>query len=272
MRTSSVTLFCPPVKSGTELPSMCKWSAAVHPVGRCSLSSASALWIFGQHFKIPRAVDSKLCPSIGAYWSEVGLGILLFLFFGVGWAFHSSRAALVLGKCPRRPHGRWTHNCIFPVGFRTCQTCLNAFWCLVLITGVYAFFEDFGILFTSVVFCVQTNSCFSCVLMKRHGFSFTGCLISNFLALNEVKISFFGYWDDFFHVLEWKAFVNRFMINTAVISKIIASGEFLKEENTDQHILKEVAWNLSVHGCIHSPYKYAEDLLKLPPGISIQQV
>lgn len=109
----------------------------------------------------------------------------------------------MLGKCPRRPHGRWTHNSVFSVGFRTSQTCLNTSWCLVLITGVHAFFEDFGFLFPSVVFCVQTNSCFSCALMKRHGFSFSTCLTSNFLALNEVKISFFDiemiffmYWNE----------------------------------------------------------------------------
>lgn len=126
---------------------------------------------------------SRSMLPTSAYWSEAGLGIMLFSFFVVGWTFQPCRKDLLLGKCFERRGGRWAHSCTFSVGIRTCQTCQSASWCLVLIMGVYTVFDVFGSLFISSIslgLCVK--SFFSSALLKRCCFHFTSCLTSSFVS------------------------------------------------------------------------------------------
>lgn len=75
MRMSSVPLFCQPVRSGTELPSVCRRSAALHPVlCRFRLCSASAFRTFGQYFELTRCCDQAVCfpPVLTGLWLVLG--------------------------------------------------------------------------------------------------------------------------------------------------------------------------------------------------------
>lgn len=151
MRVFSVPLFYQPMRSGTELPSMGKCPESVHPV-LCRLGSvAHLLSEYASVLQAHKMQRTSCILSTSAYWSEVGLGIMLFLFVLVGWTFYPYRADLVLGKCFKRLGGRWVQNCTFSVGIRICQTCQSTFWCLVFIMGVYTVLYIFCSLFLSSI-------------------------------------------------------------------------------------------------------------------------
>lgn len=90
-------------------------------------------------------------PPTSAYWPEVGLGIMLFSFFMVGWTFHPCReqtCCLESGLRDLVVNGPITTSFLWASGL---AKPVSAFWRIVLVMGVYTVFDVFGSLFNSSI-------------------------------------------------------------------------------------------------------------------------